>query len=462
MKKARILLIDDEAAFCELCSLWLTQAGYEVVTCGDGKQALALFTAQSFDLVIHDLSLPPSFLPEEGLQLLPHYGEVPVVVITAHNEKTLALDAMRLGAWDFISKPIDPDLLRIVVQRAINKRQLQLELNTLKEQHTPADDNMGLLGVSPSVINTRNLIKRIANTEVPVLIQGPSGTGKEIIAKALHQHSQRKAQAFISVHCGAIPSELLESELFGYKKGAFTGADKDRKGLLSMADQGTLFLDEIGEMPTAMQVKLLRVLQEGCYYPVGGREVEHIDIRLVSATNRDLPSAVEQGHFRDDLYYRIKGVTIKTQALVERPEDLAILVHSMIQNANPEKPRLHISSDAMDWINQQPWPGNVRELKNTLESLIALTTGDTIGLQEIQFLTGQAETAQSETPDTLHQAPNDLHQTLEAQVTALEIRLISQALNRHQQNRTRAAAQLGLSRQGLLKKIARYGLNSEA
>lgn len=451
MKKSRILLVDDEAAFCELCELWLTQAGYDVVSCGDGAKAHELFKSQPFDLVLHDLSLPPSFRPEEGLQRLPHYNDVPVVVITAHDEKSLALEAIRHGAWDYINKPIDPDLLSVVVQRALNKRQLQLELQTLKEQSISTTDDMGLVGTSPNIINTRNLISRIANTEVPVLIQGPSGTGKELIAKALHKHSQRKTQPFISVHCGAIPSELLESELFGYKKGAFTGADKDRKGLLSMADQGSLFLDEIGEMPPAMQVKLLRVLQEGCYFPVGGREMEHIDIRLISATNRDLPQAVEEGSFRDDLFYRIKGVTIKTQALNERPEDIPLLVRSFIEKAQTANQMVKIEPDAMSWIAQQRWPGNVRELKNTLDSLVALAVDGAITRQEINFLTGNSEPV-TNIEGVSHQ------QTLEAQVNALEIKLITHALTECDNNRTRSAALLGLTRQGLLKKMARYGL----
>lgn len=309
MKSKHILVVDDEPAFCELCKLWLVQQGYSVSTAADTEQAKTILVKLSIDLILLDLALPPSFTPEEGLSLIPEC-KAPVIVMTGHADRELALTAIKNGAWDFLAKPIDPEMLGVVVNRALIKHDLELQLNQLKNRLTQDDQNMGLVGVSENIQATRQLISRIAPTDVPVLITGPSGTGKEIIAKAIHEHSNRKDLPFISVHCGAIPADLLESELFGYKKGAFTGADKDRVGLIALAHNGTLFLDEIGEMPGAMQVKLLRVLQEGSFYPVGGRDLVNVNIRIVSATNRDLPVAVEQGCFRDDLFYRIKGITI--------------------------------------------------------------------------------------------------------------------------------------------------------
>lgn len=445
MSKGRILIVDDETAFCELCGLWLSQAGYEVVSAHHGDQAKMIFAAQEIDLVLHDLALPPSFLPEEGLKLISQYATSPVVVLTGHNEQGLALQAIKQGAWDFLGKPLDPDMLLVVVARALEKARLQKQIKQLEQELEQDNDNLGLIGMSQEMQQTRELIKRIAPTQVAVLIQGPSGTGKEIIAKAVHKLSDRRDKPFVSVHCGAIPAELLESELFGYKKGAFTGADQDRKGLLASAHGGTLFLDEIGEMPLNMQVKLLRVLQEGSYYPVGGREIEQIDIRLVSATNRDLLKEIEQNHFRDDLYYRIKGLCLVTQALNQRPEDIPLLLNHFLALWNQKhQTQLRLSNDAMSWFCQRPWRGNVRELKNTLESTASITIKDELGLTDIALIQG----------DSPQQA--SVGTSLEEQVTALEIRLIKQALGQYNNNRTHAAQALGLTRQGLLKKIARY------
>ncbi len=467
----KVLLVDDERAFCELCALWLEQAGYEVISCGDGEQAqLQFLTAEKagegFDLVIHDLALPPTFKPEDGLEYLNRYASTPVVVLTGHDERSLALKAMELGAEDFIAKPVDPDLLKVIVQRAVEKHRLLRQVKSLEaelQKGSAQGDELGLIGVSQSTQTIRELITRIAPTQVPVFIQGPSGTGKEIIANAIHTLSNRAGQPFISVHCGAIPAELLESELFGYKKGAFTGADKDQKGLLAMADQGTLFLDEIGEMPLAMQVKLLRVLQEGSFYPVGCRELVTIDVRLVSATNRDLPLAVQQGEFRDDLYYRIKGLTITTQRLDERREDIPPLLRHFLKRYNEQhQTQLTLSPDVVHWFNQNDWPGNVRELKNTLESAAAISLGQTIGMQELALI--RSDLMVDSGLQTLHgeDAPMDLALTLdkplEAQVSDLEIRLIRAAMSANDNNKTRSAQQLGITRQGLINKINRYGL----
>ncbi|MCH2042160.1 MAG: sigma-54 dependent transcriptional regulator [Saccharospirillaceae bacterium] len=461
---ARILLIDDERAFCELCSLWLNQSGYEVVSCGDAESGLAAFNQakedQPFDLIIHDLALPPSFHPQDGLQSIQHYQDVPLLVLTGHDDRSLAVQAIELGAWDFIAKPVDPDMLKIIIARALDKHSLLKQVSNLEQQlqqRQPETPDFGLIGNSASVQATRELIQRISATQVPVFIQGPSGTGKEIIANAIHQGSSRKDKAFISVHCGAIPAELLESELFGYKKGAFTGADKDRKGLLATADGGTLFLDEIGEMPLAMQVKLLRVLQEGSYYPVGSRELEQIDIRLVSATNRDVPSEVQQGNFREDLYYRIKGLTITTTGLEQRKEDITPLVNHFIALYNQQhNTSLSVDNDACRWFLSTPWPGNVRELKNTLESAAAISLNNSISMQEIQLIRGDSSGAVTTSSGQHIEVASDA--SLEEQVSALEIKLIQQALDTHQGNRTHSAQALGITRQGLINKIKRYGL----
>ncbi|WP_116474158.1 sigma-54-dependent transcriptional regulator [Zobellella maritima] len=453
MNLPRILLIDDEPAFCTLCGQWLSAAGYQVET---GAELSALETRlQTFDadLILLDLSLPPHFDPMHTLAALPRFADRPVIILTGHGERELALEALRQGAWDFLTKPIDPDMLAVVVKRALTKHQLARELSTLKQNLGKTSALNTLIGASPSMENIRALVQRIAPTDVRVLVTGPSGTGKEVISKAIHDLSQRAGAPFISVHCGAIPAELLESELFGHTKGAFTGADKARDGLLKLADGGTLFLDEIGEMPLAMQVKLLRVLQEGSFYPVGGRTLETIDVRLVSATNADLPDKVAKGEFREDLFYRIKGVTIETRPLAERPEDIPLLISHFLEQQNNAgtPPGLRPDTQAFDWFIHRDWPGNVRELKSALDSVAAIAQGNVISLEDIALLYPDAQP--QATPSLAR--PGD---SLDAQVRALEITLISDALARFDNNRTHAAQALGLSRQGLLKKIERYGL----
>ncbi|WP_018691227.1 sigma-54-dependent transcriptional regulator [Algicola sagamiensis] len=448
MTTFRILIIDDEPAFCELSALWLRQAGYEVVTANlpeDGKMA---FLVQPFDLVLLDLAMPPSFTPKEGLSLLPEFQHVPVIVLTGHAERELALEALSLGAWDFLNKPVDPDMLAVVVNRALQKQSLAKELARVQAQH--AKENLGLEGVSNHLQQLRELIQRVGPTDVPVLIAGPSGTGKELVAKAVHQKSRRHAQPFISVHCGAIPNELLESELFGYKKGAFTGADSDKDGLLKMADGGTLYLDEIGEMPLTMQVKLLRVLQEGSYYPVGGRVLERIDVRIVSATHRQLPQMITEGSFREDFYYRIKGVTLQTLALADRKEDIPVLIQSFLSEYENEcKYSLSVSQDAKQWFVSQSWRGNVRELRHAVLSVAAICQGQMIRLEDIHFIF----------PETRLQATESGSMRLDEQIELLEKRLIQEALVMKEGNKSQAAIQLGISRQGLIKKMERLGLS---
>lgn len=454
MTNGRILLVDDEPAFRQLAQSWLQQSGYQVATAADliaARQQLRQFDA---DLILLDLSLPPQFDPQHTLQALPEFSGRPVIILTGHAERQLALDAIGLGAWDFIAKPVDPDLLAVVIKRALNKHQLDIELKQLKQK-----DKLGvsrLIGVSPAMEAMRTLIQRIAPTDVRVLVTGPSGTGKEVVSRALHDLSQRAAQPFVSVHCGAIPADLLESELFGYVKGAFTGAEKDRPGLLKMADQGTLFLDEIGEMPLAMQVKLLRVLQEGTFFPVGGRQQQKIDVRLISATNANLPELVKKGLFREDLYYRIKGITLETMGLSERRQDIPLLLqHFLEQLALKLGQMLKLDTTALSWFLQRDWPGNIRELKNTIESVAAVAQGGVISIADISLL--HPEDAKVEA----HFTPNELatdNLLLEPAVELLEKSLINKALQQSGGNKSQAARLLGLSRQGLLKKIDRYGI----
>ncbi|WP_337842745.1 sigma-54 dependent transcriptional regulator [Rheinheimera sp.] len=453
---AKVLIVDDEPAFRLLAERFLQQQGYQVVSTASVDEAMVQLGLFDADLILLDLALPPHFDPQQTLNLVPQLASRPVIILTGHAERDLALKAISQGAWDFIAKPIDPDLLAVVVKRAVTKHQLEKELQQLRQAAPVSSPLPSLAGHSAHMESIRTLVQRIAPTEVRVLVTGPSGTGKEVISKALHQLSNRADKAFVSVHCGAIPAELLESELFGYVKGAFTGADKDRQGLLKLADCGTLFLDEIGEMPLPMQVKLLRVLQEGSYYPVGGREMQHIDIRLISATNANLPDLVRQGKFREDLYYRIKGVTMETVALDQRREDIPLLIRFFLEQLKEQQGQAFaLETGAMQWFLQKHWPGNVRELKNTLESVAAIAQQGVIRLSDIQLLhlDSQGGGADTEVVDSA------LLGGLDEQVKALEIRLIQQALQQHSGNKSQAARTLGISRQGLLKKLERYGLS---
>jgi len=452
-RSTKVLLVDDEPAFRLLAERFLRQQGHQVLLAADLTQARTQLAQQQVDLVLLDLSLPPAFDPEQTLQALPELAGQPVIILTGHAERELALKAVSLGAWDFLAKPIDPDLMAVVVRRAISKHQLETELQSLKRGVTKGNGLSQLVGVSAALRNIRTLIERIAPTDVRVLVTGPSGTGKEVISRALHQLSLRSSGPFVSVHCGAIPAELLESELFGYARGAFTGADKDRQGLLSLADSGTLFLDEIGEMPLPMQVKLLRVLQEGTFFPVGGREQKKIDIRLICATNADLPELVRQGRFREDLYYRIKGITLETAALDDRRDDIPLLInHFLAELAAKSGQSVQLAAPVLQWFLQRSWPGNVRELRNTLESVAAIARHGVVQLADLQLLQLDQQTGES-TAESLPAGSS-----LDDQVRALEVRLLTEALLTHQGNRSQAARALGLSRQGLLKKIERYGL----
>ncbi|WP_067218199.1 sigma-54-dependent transcriptional regulator [Marinomonas gallaica] len=461
--KSYILLVDDEPAFRELAGSWLSQQGFRVKSVGSVSEALEAKQIHGRpDLVLLDLSLPPHFDPQKTLLAMPEFEGCPIIIITGHAERELSLQAIAQGAWDFIAKPVDPDMLAVVVRRALAKTRLERELQRLQNT-APKHGAEVYIGLSDNAQKIRALIERIAPTDVRVLVTGPSGTGKEVISRALHDLSTRAQGPFISVHCGAIPAELLESELFGHVKGAFTGAEKDKQGLLTLADKGTLFLDEIGEMPAPMQVKLLRVLQEGTFYAVGGRTLQSIDVRIVSATNADLVELVSQNAFREDLYYRIKGVGIETQALDKRPQDIPILLQTFISDLERKHARsLALSSDALQWFRNRSWPGNVRELKNTLESVAAICVAGQITLEEINLLNFDAPATSIESSHNtslpISREDITLEESLDVQVQKLEIRLIQHALKQSAGNKTQAAKMLGLSRQGLIKKIERYGV----
>lgn len=441
---SKLLLVDDEPAFLRLAAAWLEKQGHSVVTAADGAQAREAFLRERPDLVLLDLVMPPERTPEAGLALVPELKAVPVVVLTAHADHDLALRAVAAGAWDFLAKPVEPDLLRFVVERALLKRGLEQEVASLRAAQ-PSED--GIFGASPVILRLKEMIRRIGPADLPVMVLGPSGTGKELVAHALHAAGPRRSGPFIAVHCGAIPAELLESELFGHLKGSFTGAYQDRQGLVAAAHGGTLFLDEVGEMPPAMQVKLLRFLQEGTYTPVGGRQPLTADVRVVSATHRDIEVMVAEGSFREDFYYRLKGLILRSPPLAERREDIAPLAARFLADAAKRR-RLHLTAEALAWLAEQDWPGNVRELKAVVISAAALAEGSAITPADLAFArSGDPAAITQATPATLAEAVADL-----------ERRLIATALAATGNNHSAAARRLGLSRVGLLKMMTRLGL----
>jgi len=448
-----VLLIDDEPAFQRLGAAFLTSLGHTVAVAGDAAQALEALQRKRPDVVLLDLAMPPSMDPQEGLALIPRFAPAPVVVLTGHADHEHALRATELGAWDFLAKPIDTDLLRFVVTRALSKARLDAELRQLRDRDQA--DDLGLVGHSAVMQQLRAMVRRVAPTAVSVLVLGPTGTGKELVARALHALSPRSSAPFVVIHCGALSAELLESELFGHLKGSFTGAHRDQPGLVEVADGGTLFLDEVGEMPPSMQVKLLRFLQEGTFVPVGGRTPKRAQVRVVAATHRDLEAMVREGSFREDLFYRLKGVVLRTPALHERPGDLPLLAARLLKRVAPQA---RLGADAIAWMQSRDWPGNVRELRALVESAAALMPAgqELVDADALRFASGEVLDPSASAAQLPHTGATE--GLLDQALHELERRLIREAMAASGGNQSEAARRLGISRVGLIKKLQRLGL----
>ncbi len=462
-EQRQVLIVDDEPNLRRILSAQLTRDGYEVLTADDGEQGLALLRENHIDLIITDLKMPRV----DGMTLLKRAieeePELPVVVITAHGTIDTAVEALKIGAFDFVTKPFDKDELRQIVAKALKTR----ELRGADATPTPVTHGarFGIIGTSTGITELYAILERVADQPTTVLITGESGTGKELVARALHEHSARKDKPFIKVNCAAIPKELIESELFGYERGAFTGAVTSKPGRFELASGGTLFLDEIGEVPVEMQVKLLRVLQESEFERVGGIKTIRVDVRLVAATNRDLKKLIVAGGFRDDLFYRLNVVPIRLPPLRERVGDIPLLVDHFLAKFNErlKKNVEGLEPAALELLGQYPWPGNIRELENVIERAVLFCDTQRLRADDLPpDLRGISAMSTAPLPEADLQAAlageGGLKEHVKVAMSRLERELVSRALQQTGGNVTHAARLLKISRKGLQLKMKELGL----
>ena len=454
-----ILIVDDEPNYQIVLSEILKDEGYEVFTANSGLAGLPIVYSTDLDLVLSDMKMPGM----DGIAFLEkikeYNKELPVILITAYAEVEKAVEAMRLGAFTYLAKPFSNQQLLASVRKAIEHYGLIREIRRLRDEATPRSGFGGMIGKSPAMRAVYQLIEKVAPTPSSVLITGESGTGKELVARAIHNHSPRKDAPFISVNCAALSEHLLESELFGHERGAFTDAVTMRKGRFELADTGTLFLDEVGEMPPQLQAKLLRVLQDKSFERVGGNATLQVDVRILAATNQELKDEVDKGHFREDLYYRLNVIHIHLAPLRERVDDIPALVSHFIEKNSRSLGRpLDISPEALRLLISLPWEGNVRELENTIERAAILCNSDRIEPEDVQPDSSQLVNAHEwSTGLELNQfIPDNL--SLAEVLNGIEERLVRKALDDTGYVQARAAEQLGITKSLLQYKMKKYKL----
>jgi len=454
----RILIVDDDQSLREFLEILFAKEGYRISSAGTGQEALHVLDREEVSLVLSDVRMPGM----DGVTLLKEikgrHPDIPVILITAFASLDSAVAAMKEGAWDYLTKPFQIDEIREVVQQAIESRP-----DAQPGERDPAQkiyrlDNM--VARSPSMLKIFQLIPRIASSPSSVLITGESGTGKELVARAVHNLGDRRDRPFVTVNCGGIPENLLESELFGHTKGAFTGADREKRGLFAAAEQGTVFLDEIGELPMTLQVKLLRVVQQKSFIPLGGSQEVRVDVRIIAATNRDLEEEVMSGRFREDLYYRLNVITVRMPSLRERPEDIPLLVQYFLDRYARDQGKTvqGISSFALEALLGYPFPGNVRELENIIERSVALATSNLIlpeSLSLARFKQQRNGRSAGQLPEP-ELPPEGLD--LDRLLGEIERKLLVQALERTNGVKTEAAALLGLNFRSFRYRLAKHAL----
>ena len=458
-----ILVVDDEPNYLIVLSELLRDEGYEVYTAPGGKEAMSIVKDVDLDMVISDMQMPGM----DGMDLLGKIKvvdeDLPVLIITAYAEIEKAVSAMQAGAFSYLAKPFSNDELIITINKAISHRSLLRENIRLRQEIKQRANFAGMVGKNPKMRQVYELIEKVAPTPASVLITGESGTGKELVAKAIHVNSPREPFPFITVNCAALADNLLESELFGHEKGAFTGAASMRKGRFELADKGTIFLDEIGEIPLALQSKLLRVLQERSFERVGGTRTMTVDVRIISATNKELKEEVQQGRFREDLFYRLNVIHVALPALRERMDDMPLLVEHFVERcaSNLGKDQLRISPDALRLLVNLPWEGNVRELENTIERAAILCNNDVIEPEDVQPESVSVDSTASWTQelDLLQFIPDTVK--LNDVLYIVEEKMLNEALDQSGYIQARAAEMLGITKSLLQYKMKKYGIKKK-
>ncbi len=446
----RILIVDDDSSLCELLAEGLTQHGFDCPWVTSSPTALDRVSREEFDVVVSDVNLPGMSGIELCGRIAENRPDLPVVVITAFGSMDTAVAAMRAGAYDFVTKPFDVDVVALSLERAVRHRKLREEVRRLRQAVTESHHFDEVVGSSPAMQELYDLLGRLADSEATLLITGESGTGKEVVARALHHRSRRKNGPFVAVNCAAVPEALLESELFGHVKGAFTDAKTARQGLVAQANGGTLLLDEIGDMPLALQPKMLRALEERRLRPVGGEQEISFDARIITASHRDLETLVEEAKFREDLYYRINVVHVELPPLRARGGDVLQLAQVFLERfaVQSNKEVKGISSAAAERLLSYAWPGNVRELRNTMERAVALTRYETIAVEDlpekIRNYRGSHVIVASDDPSEL------------VPLEEVERRYILRVMEAVSGNKTLASQVLGLDRKTLYRKLERY------
>lgn len=447
-----ILLADDDANLRRVLEFQLTEAGYKISTASDGAEAFQLFTENDFDCVITDLRMPKLSGLEFLEKIKSENSEIPVIVITAFGEVETAVAAMKAGAFDYINKPFNRDEILLTLDRALNFSQTKTENRILRELVNKEFRLENVIGDSPQMRMVLNLVGRVSRSDATVLITGESGTGKELVAKGIHFSGKRKDKPFIPINCAAIPETLVEAELFGYKRGSFTGATQDTKGKFETANEGTLFLDEISQMPLALQPKLLRVLQEQEITRVGESMPRKIDVRIIAATNQDLEKMIEQGTFREDLYFRLAVVPVNLPPLRTRREDIPLIVNHFFRRAKEKHgfENLKITREVVDVLSNYSFPGNVRELENLIERMVVLSDENALTLEDV--------------PDYISK-PMQIFGSVKFELPAesisldeVEREIIRYALEMHNGNQSQTARYLGITRSALIYRMQKSGL----
>jgi two-component system response regulator AtoC len=465
----RVLVIDDDPGVRDYMEALVSRQGYRVSAAADAEEALAGLDRIKPDIITLDVVLPGIDGLETLRRLKQRMPEVPVVMLSGHGQARNIVEAMRLGASDFLRKPFEVEELELAFQKALEKRALKQEVELLRGQARSATELLLLAGDSPKMVEVREIIEQVADTDITVLVRGESGTGKEVVAREIFQLSGRREQPFVKVNCAALPSELLESELFGFEKGAFTGAQKRKLGKFEYANNGTIFLDEISEMHPALQAKLLQVLQDGEFSRLGGEADVRVDTRIIAATNRNLEEAVADGSFREDLYYRLNVVTVHIPPLRDRKDGIPLLVDHFLTKNNEQynKDVQQLSTETMDLLMRYHWPGNVRELENMVRRMVVLGNEQTV-LEEIALKRPEPEPAESGgDPFDIEELGADVARGESIDLKAIsrraaqvaEKRVIERVLHQTRWNRKEAAERLQISYKALLYKMKENGLS---